>query len=497
MDHEAGDEARGETHAPIQGVQVGNGNNQYNTFKITLDPPTAPGPISVGNVPKEPQAFQKREDLLAALAGAGSDVPIVRVMIGMPGVGKTQVAAVYARRRVPQNVRTWSGDQRRESKAEIDKALTLLADASLLTYSGDDSSIVTAHRLVTRVCYERMVHDKTLLVLGERTWAVLADSAMALGPEPERSAARDFVRQATALHERLVPHLGSRDMALTANLLIMRSVALYHLVGLGDSTLQAIAIGEPLLAECEQVLGEDHQSTLRTRGRLADAYQKAGRYEDATSLLKQALAGEVRTRGEDHPGTLMTRNNLAHMYTQVGLVDEAILLFEQTLAGREQALGKNHRDTWTTLCDLAIAYTVAGRREEAIRLCKRMLADGAPVVPREVYPTALVVRDALAFAYVIAGRLDEALSVFQQTLADCVGELGEDHPSTLMALYTLAGAYKKVGRLDEAIRLYEQAFAGSKRAWGEDHSRTEPYRRSLAAARRVAETLGAADEESS
>ena len=64
---------------------------------LHLDPVSPAGPVIVGQRPLAAPAFQRREDLLAALAASGPDVPVVRVMTGMRGVGKSQLAAAYAR----------------------------------------------------------------------------------------------------------------------------------------------------------------------------------------------------------------------------------------------------------------------------------------------------------------------------------------------------------------------------------------------------------------
>jgi hypothetical protein len=78
-----------------QGVQGGDGNVQINLF--TGEQPRRP--VVAGNIPQPAPAFQPREDLMTALRLAGPGVSVVHAVTGLRGVGKTQLAAAYARDR--------------------------------------------------------------------------------------------------------------------------------------------------------------------------------------------------------------------------------------------------------------------------------------------------------------------------------------------------------------------------------------------------------------
>lgn len=60
----------------------------------------ASGPIAVGAVPRQLAGFLPRPGLLARLAEARQRGAVVQVMTGLPGAGKTQLAAAYARARL-------------------------------------------------------------------------------------------------------------------------------------------------------------------------------------------------------------------------------------------------------------------------------------------------------------------------------------------------------------------------------------------------------------
>ena len=93
--------------AGARGVYIGDHGIQINLF--TGEQP--PGPVVAGNVPLAPPAFRPREDLMAGLRSAGPGVPVVRAVTGMRGVGKTQLAAAYARERIDDGWRlvAWVG----------------------------------------------------------------------------------------------------------------------------------------------------------------------------------------------------------------------------------------------------------------------------------------------------------------------------------------------------------------------------------------------------
>ena len=274
--------------------------------------------------------------------------------------------------------------------------------ASLLTFSLDGQTIIE-HRLVKRVIRDGLIRRERLTAVCRAAASVLEVRAQALARSQDRLAVRDIPEQVTALQDNAAGPAGEADEELTRVLLRLRFFALYHLIELGDSAPQAIAVGELLTADLERVLGPDHPDTLNSRNSLAAAYQAAGRAAEAILLFEQTLAARERLLGADHPDSLTSQNNLAAAYQDAGRAAEAILLFKQTLAARERLLGADHPSTLTSRGNLAAAYRDAGRVTEAIPLFERTLVGRERVLGAD-HPDTLTTRNNLALAYLDASQ---------------------------------------------------------------------------------------------
>lgn len=86
-----------------QGVQVGSNNTQVN-FYAPASVAVVPNQVVTGAIPARPPSFQPRATLVDALAEVASSdrVAVVCALTGQRGVGKTQLAAAYARRQIEQ-----------------------------------------------------------------------------------------------------------------------------------------------------------------------------------------------------------------------------------------------------------------------------------------------------------------------------------------------------------------------------------------------------------
>src|SRR5262249_47188321 len=122
-----------------QGVQVGSHNTQNITYNYAAPaaPAALPDCVVVGEVPQRAPAFQPRPDLIGQLEVGGQGIAVVRAVTGMRGVGKTQLAAAWARDRIDARWRlvAWvnAADQ-----AQIQTGLAEVATALRLGQPGED-----------------------------------------------------------------------------------------------------------------------------------------------------------------------------------------------------------------------------------------------------------------------------------------------------------------------------------------------------------------------
>lgn len=320
--------------------------------------------------------------------------------------------------------------------AQVDRALAVLVGRSLAAFGLDGQSVIV-HRLVARMVLDGLARQGRLTPVCQAAAAVLQARAEAPARLRDRIATRDLPQQVTALRDNASRAAGEPGEDLTRVLLRLRFLAMRQLIELEDSMAQAIAVGESLTADLEQMLGPDHPDTLNVANSLAAAYDAAGRAAEAVPLFEQVLIGRVRRLGHDHPDTLAAQDNLAVTYQDAGRGVEAILLLKLTLAARERLLGVGHPSTLNSRGDLAVAYRDMGRTAEAIPFFEQVLAGRERLLGSD-HPDTLGSQDSLAAAYLTVGRPAEAVILFEETVAVCERLLGAEHPRTQAARNRLA-----------------------------------------------------------
>ena len=359
----------------------------------------------------------------------------------------------------------------------VRKALSFLKRASILQESTDGNKTII-HRLQGQVYRETYLIDQKMFRAARTCAAALLNEINVDrldNFERQRQETRNLVEQISAVTSQGHSQSLFSDPAFVSIL----ATTLRYATDLGMPQL-ALTITESV-TQAYDTLGADHPETLTSRNNLANAYQDAGRLNEAIALYEQALTDSTHILGPNHLYTLAAQSNLASAYRDSGRLDKAIELLQQSLTDRTRILGLEHPDTLLSRSNLAGAYLESGRLDKAIELLEQTLTDSTRILGPS-HPKTLISRNNLANAYQATGRFDDAIYLHHQNLDDRTHILGPDHPSTLASRNNLAYTYQDVGRLDEAIPLLEQILKDYTRILGSHHPDTLTSRNNLASA---------------
>jgi tetratricopeptide (TPR) repeat protein len=492
--------------------------------------PAGAGPVVVGDVPQQPPGFVRRADLLAVLDAAGPGVSVVSAVTGMRGVGKTQLAAAYARAKLAEgwDLVAWVNA---EDVAVLAGGLAAVAEAAgLAGQGGGDPGRAVRHWLEASGDRCLVVFDNAADADVLRPYLPVAGAARVLVTSNRQSLAdlgtpvrvevftlaeaMAFLAGRTGLADpagagELAEELGYLPLALAQAAAVIRGqhlaygtyldrlrtlpAAEYLTRGLGQPYPHGVA--EAVLLSLEAVRASDRAGACARVIEVLSVLAAAGVRRDLLHAAGQAgaLAG-----GGDRLGAAVVDEALGR------LAEGSLLAFSldgQAVIAHRLVL-RVVRDTMVQQGRLAAVCRAAASVLEARADALAGSPDRAAVrdVPEQVTALwqaaagvagasgeleAVLLRLRLWALYYLNELGDsaaQAIAVGAPLLQDAGRVLGPDHPDTLASRNNLAGAYRAAGRAAEAIPLHQQTLADRLRVLGLDHPDTLQSRNNLAAA---------------
>ncbi len=465
------------------------------------------GPVLVGDVPRQPPGFQPRAELLAALDDSGP-VSVVQAVTGMRGVGKTQLAAAYARARLAEGWRlvAWVNAETAVSLAgglaavaeELGLPVKTSSDAGLavrhwLEAGGDRCLIVFDNATdpdILRPYLPAGGLARVLITSNRQSIAELGETIGVAVFTTEETA--EFLAGRTGLADpaganELAEELGFLPLALAQAAAVIRSqhldygtylqrlrampVAEYLVGGPGQPYPNGVA--EAVLLSLQAVLADDQSgasamvmailSVLSAAGVRRDLLHAAGRAD----LLANGSGTEMSAATVDEAlGRLADWSLLTFR-----LDSQAVVAHRLVLRVVRERLAQQGRLTPTCLTAARLLDTYAGTVAEALdRLAMRdipeqvaALQQTAAELPAEAsqMETALLRLRfwALYHLNTLGDSAAQAITVAKPLVDASERLLGPDHPDTLASRGNLATAYRDAGRTTEAITLYERTLA--------------------------------------
>ena len=504
--------------------------------------------VVVGDIPAQRHGFQPRPAVLRQLGQTGQGPPVV-VLTGTWGVGKTQLAATYARARLAGGWRliAWvnardsqsllaglaaaaeatglsDGDSRPDT-ADAGQALRhwLEADGSRCLLVFDDAGdldllrpfvpavgaarvLITGAREPTTVLGARVPVDvftteEALALLDGRTG--LADEAGASAVAAELGHLPLALDQAAAV-------IAGQHLGYAAYLAKLRALlAEDHPVRKEDGdeqpyppgvaeavllSLEAAGDADPL-GVCTGVM--EVMAVLSPTAVRCDLLRAAGQAGTllgggrrvAASLVDQALKRltERSLLGFSLDGQAVSVHGLVARVVRGGLARQGRLATACRAAASalEMSAGAPAKP-WNH----ATVGELLGQVTTLLDNAGMRAGDADEKLARMLARLQFV---ALCHLVELGGSMPHAIAIGEPLIVDLERLLGPDHPDTLNARNSLAAAYQAEGRTAEAIPLVEQTLAGRERLLGLDHPDTLSTRNTLAiayhAAGRTAEAI--------
>jgi hypothetical protein len=504
-------------------------NNNYGTTSSERRPESQ---VVVGEVPQEPAAFQPRAGLMAALERKPAGrVSVVFAVTGIRGVGKTQTAAAYARRRMADGWRlvAWVDAS---DEASVLAGLAQVALAAGVGPAGED----------TRVLADRVRH--WLEADGERRLVVFdnADSLDMLRPFlPAGGAAQVVItssrQSAAGLGTPVAVDVFSEDEALA---FLLERTRLDDEAGAQElaSELGFLPLG---LAQAAALIARQHLSYDTYLGRLralpvaeyvrraeGDAYPYrlgeaitlslhaaeagvpsgvCGRLMGLVSVLAETgvsrrvlhLAADAEVLGDDPIGAVGVDEGVGELanaslvgFTVDGSVvaHRLVMRVARERLAAEGGLSVVLDDALRVLERLADGISGAWRDPAGVR---ELVGQVSSVVAHVASHPGAVAREtangllglrvrSVDLLVELGDSTGLAIEAAEPLAVDCERVLGADHADTLRLRNLLAMAYRAAGRTAEAIPLLERTLADSERVLGADHPDTLMSRSNLATA---------------
>jgi hypothetical protein len=502
-----------------------------------------PAVVVAGEIPQEPLGFQPRADLLAALNAPGPEPRVVHALTGMRGVGKTHLAAAYARAKLADRWRLVAWVNAEDPGGVLAGLAEVATALGLATGDAQAAGRAVRHRLEADGERCLLVFDnatgpqllRPFLPAGGAARVIITSNYQAVASlgagvpvdvfsESEALtflAARTGQADAAGAQE-LAAELGCLPLALAQAAAVMASQHLSY--GTYLERLRRLPVGDFLAAEeaghYPQGVAAAVLFSLDTV-RAGDQGGACGAVMDLLAVLSAAGVRRSLIHVAAREGLPGRDERLSALVPEVAdrvlarLAGASLLTF--SLDGSTVAMHRlvmrvirenlALRNSLTAVCEAA-ADLLSGQaasldqswhedRAATRDLVEQITAlDGSSIrcPPGSDLGTRMILARwwAVTFLNRLADNPVQPIVIGERLLADQEQVLGPDHPNTLVAREELGLAYQAAGRTGEAITLHEQNLAARERVLGPDHPDTLNSRGSLAAAYQAAGRTGEA-----
>lgn len=191
--------------------------------------------------------------------------------------------------------------------------------------------------------------------------------------------------------------------------------------------------------------GTEYARVLSTQAQLQ---WRLAHYDQAEALYRRAL---IECRRDDGGQRLRSEllNDLAALLNDTGRYAEALSLARDALALKDRLDGVKPRDRLVNLSNLANALDGVGRYAESRAVYEQAIAFGQRLTPLPELDLSIVFNN---YAYLLdeTGELAASAQMQERAVALTRKVMGDDYPRLATQLSNLASRYERAGRISEA-----------------------------------------------
>ena len=197
-------------------------------------------------------------------------------------------------------------------------------------------------------------------------------------------------------------------------------------------------------------MGQRHESTAISYGRIGDLYVLLQDFHKAIEYHEKALEIIVTTLGAAHFTTSQSYNNIANVYLSKGEHEKAIHFYQKSLKIKLDLLGVNQSTTASAYSNVGNAYFCKGDNEKALKYLRKALdIFRATVGPKHSSATNCI--STIGSVHLSKGEYDKALAYFTEALEIRQETRGANHPSVAQSFISIAEVYDQKKKYKQAV----------------------------------------------
>lgn len=233
---------------------------------------------------------------------------------------------------------------------------------------------------------------------------------------------------------------------------------------------EALSEGRSALAIRRKELGGQHELTADALRIVATTLAAMDRLDEATSIQQQVYEIWKQTYGPDHPITNNALASIAQTQFYAGEYADALDNFQVVLQHRLEKLGRFHTQVGYTLNLIGVLHTRRGEYLKAETALLDAIEIQREVLGRDSKKVSMSVTN-LALVYNETERYAEALALYEEALRIDISTLGKNHPDVGIVYNNVGLVHQDMGDMAKAAKSFRAAYAIFLEAWGPDHSR--------------------------